>query len=109
MVAIEASWYEGIGMLRRWLQSSRRNTLHPDSEYTIVSRQVGYGPPASRISDEELMKMNERGRWWCPYCRKFRVFEWDPFWGIDRCPICRVFMNNGHVLRNNPLVVERIS
>ena len=81
---------------------------HPDSEYTIVSRQVGYGPPASKISDEHLTAMNERGRWWCPYCRKFRVFEWDEFWNVTRCPICRVFMNNSHVIRNNPLVIERM-
>lgn len=80
---------------------------HPDSEYTIVSRQVGYGPPASKISDKYLMAMNERGRWWCPFCRKFRVFDWDPFWNVDRCPVCRAFGNSIHVIRNNPLVIER--
>ena len=81
---------------------------HPDFEYTIVSRQVGYGPPASRLTHEYLWENNQRGRLWCPYCRKFRVFDWDPYWDVNRCPVCRIFDSNYHVLANNPLLAERM-
>ncbi len=75
---------------------------HPDLEVTVVSRRVGYGPPRSRVSDERLREENDRGSLWCPYCRKFRVFDWDPTWDIDKCPVCRIPINNFHVIRNNP-------
>ena len=78
---------------------------HPDSEYTIVSRCVGYGPPRSKISDEALEAQNSRGRYWCPYCRTFRVFDWDPAWGWNRCPVCLIPDHNWHVMRNNPRLV----
>jgi hypothetical protein len=81
---------------------------YPDYEYTIVSRQVGYGPPVSRVSDEDLLAQNHRGRYWCPYCRKFRVFDWDPWWSKSRCPVCRIFDDNWHVMVNNPGIADRI-
>jgi len=83
---------------------------HPDSEYTIVSRQVGYGPPRSKISDEDLIEMNSRGRYWCPYCRKFREFEVDPYFSPERtrCPICHIPDSSWHVMRNNPRWVNRM-
>ena len=81
---------------------------HPDYEYTIVSRQVGYGPPVSKVSDEVLEEQNERGRFWCAYCRKFRVFDEDPFWGKRLCPVCRVPDDSWHVVVNNPLLSRRM-
>ncbi len=82
---------------------------HPDLEITIVSRRVGYGPPRSRISDDDLHEQNARGRLWCPFCRKFREFDIDPTWNWERCPICRIPTHNFHVIRNNPrLTWERV-
>ena len=83
---------------------------HPDSEYTIVSRQVGYGPPQSKISDEDLVEMNSRGRYWCPFCRKFRIFELDPYHHTERlrCPICHMPESSWHVMRNNPRLVLKM-
>ena len=99
-------------LVRRYSEAKKivkvMQAKHPDMEYTIVSRQVGYGPPASRVSDDDLMAINTRGRWWCPYCRKFRIFDWDPYWSKSRCPVCRVFDNNYHVLANNPIIADRI-
>jgi len=31
---------------------------------------------------------------WCPYCRKFRLFYWDEYLEVDRCPICRITKND---------------
>ncbi len=99
-------------LVRRYRDAKRMivtlKKKHPDFEYTIVSRQVGYGPPASRLTHEDLMEKNQRGRWWCPYCRKFRIFDWDPYWDVNRCPVCRIFDNNYHVLANNPILAERM-
>ncbi len=85
--------------------ATKLKATHPDSEYTIVSRQIGYGPPFSKVSDEDILAMNARGRYWCPYCRKFRIFDWDPWWGAkgqDRCPVCGTPESSWHVVRNNP-------
>lgn len=79
---------------------------HPDFEYTIVSLQVGFGPPSSKVNDDQLLAMNHRGRYWCPYCRKFRQFDWDPFRSKDKCPICRIPLDDWHVMRNNPLLTN---
>ncbi len=81
---------------------------HQDWEFTIVSRQVGYGPPRSKVSDEALEAMNSRGRYWCPFCRKFRVFDEDPWWGLSRCPVCGIFDTNWHVIHNNPRLGVRL-
>ncbi len=83
---------------------------HPDSEYTIVSRQVGYGPPHSKITDEDLIEMNAHGKYWCPYCRKFRIFEIDPYFHKERsrCPICHIPDDSWHVMRNNPRLVVKM-
>jgi len=99
-------------LVRRYREAKKMvkvlQAQHPDFEYTIVSRQVGYGPPVSRVSHKALMEMNRRGQWWCPYCRKFREFDYDPFWNKSRCPVCRIFDNNFHVLANNPALADRI-
>jgi hypothetical protein len=80
---------------------------HPDFEYTIVSRQRGYGPPP-KVTDDYLLERNHRGEYWCPFCRKFRVFDWDPYWQCSRCPVCRIFDYNFHVLVNNPLLADKV-
>jgi len=69
---------------------------------TVVSRSVGYGPPHSLVSDEVLHEQNARGRYWCPYCRQFRVFAHSRVWGIDRCEVCGTFIDDFHVTKNNP-------
>jgi hypothetical protein len=86
----------------------RLQQQHPDLEYTIVSLCVGYGPPRSKITDEDLQEMNSRGRYWCPYCRKFRIFDLDPYWNWNRCPVCRMPDHNWHVMRNNPRLVSNM-
>lgn len=69
----------------------------------VVSRQVGYGPPYSRISDRQLYDLNEQGKWWCPYCRALRKYLWDPYYGLKRCPICHIMERDFHVRKNNPI------
>ena len=75
---------------------------HPEYEVTIVSRQVGYGPPRSKVSDQVLLRMNFDGLLWCPYCRKFREFLYDPLWEKKRCPVCRISTSDHSVQVNNP-------
>lgn len=31
-----------------------------------------------------------KGHHWCPYCRQFRVFAFDSYLGVNRCPICTI-------------------
>lgn len=90
---------------------------HPDFEYTIVSRQISYGPPRSKITDKQLQEMNDISNYWCPYCRKFREFEWDPYalpamgttsMGTDRCPVCRIRIDDSTVVKNNPTLAYRM-
>jgi len=80
---------------------------HQDDSFTVVSRQVGYGPPYSKVSPAQLLEMNARGRFWCPYCRQFREFLYAPRWRIERCEVCRIMLNDHHVIKNNPRLVWR--
>lgn len=77
---------------------------YPDHEVTIVSRQVGYGPPWSKLPDPKLLEINLRGMLWCPYCRKLREFHLDPLWELMRCPVCRIPDHDYHVTKNNPIL-----
>jgi hypothetical protein len=81
--------------------AEERATLKGVVEVTVVSKILGYGPP-SKITDEQLVEMNARGKLWCPYCRKFREFEWDPWKARVMCTTCRVSVEDFHVRRNNP-------
>lgn len=78
-------------------------------EITIVSTSRGYGPPYSKITDEQLRLTNEHGKLWCPYCRKLRAFDWDHNWLLDRCPVCRISIDDFHVRKNNPMFWDRTS
>ncbi len=72
------------------------------AEVGIVSRQVGYGPPASKVSDEKLLTANERGYYWCPYCRKFRDFPYFPSSEGRACEFCFTPEQSFHVVACNP-------
>ncbi len=80
---------------------ARIKETHPEYEITIVSRQAGYGPPYSKIDNGTLMRMNQQGLLWCPYCRKMREFLYNPSWQQDRCPVCRISKLDFHVKKNN--------
>ena len=80
---------------------------HPDNEYTIVSCIVAYGPPRTMVTDDQLEEMNLRGKYWCPYCRKFREFDYDPTIEEDRCPICRTRLFEWATIRNNPVLAKQ--
>lgn len=71
----------------------------------LVSRQVGYGPPYSKIPDQQLLRMNEEaGLWWCPYCRNFREFQYVPFLDKKWCEFCHTRETDFHVIRCNPVL-----
>jgi len=74
---------------------------YPDHEVTIVSRQGAYGAPRSKVPDYIIMRMNEEGNTWCPFCRKFRQFLYDPYMEVKRCPVCRIPIGNIYVTKNN--------
>ncbi len=71
-------------------------------QVAVVSRQVGYGPPVSKVSDLKLLKANEQGYYWCPYCRKFREFPWLPSIEGKACEFCFTPENSFHVVACNP-------
>jgi len=70
----------------------------------VVSRQVGYGPPYSKVSDEKLLQANENGYWWCPYCRAFRDFHFVPYLDQRWCEFCHTREKDFHVARCNPIL-----
>ncbi len=74
------------------------------AEVCVLSRQVGYGPPVSKVSDLKLLAANEQGYYWCPYCRKFREFPWLP--GIEgkACEFCFTPEASFHVVACNPIL-----
>ena len=77
-------------------------------EAHVVSRQIGYGPPYSKITDLQLLRLNEVGKFWCPYCRKMRLFLWSA-WREERCcEFCRTRLSEFHVQRNNPLLWDPV-
>lgn len=69
-------------------------------EVGVVSRQVGYGPPYSKISDGQLLSLNWKRRWWCPYCRDIRRFL--QIRGAKRCEFCHTRITDFHVIKCNP-------
>lgn len=70
----------------------------------VVSRQKGYGPPYSKITDEQLLAQNELGNYWCPYCLAFRRFL-HSFWrGKRLCELCAMPSSDFHVIKCNPIL-----
>lgn len=70
----------------------------------IVSRQVGYGPPESKVSDQYLLDRNNDGLYWCPYCRNFRKFNYVPALEVHWCEFCHMRRHDFHTIRCNPLL-----
>ncbi len=70
----------------------------------VVSRQIGYGPPHSRVSNAMLRDANDRGKYWCPYCRNFRYFQYLPYRDLKACEFCLMPEMDFHVVRCNPLL-----
>lgn len=70
----------------------------------VVSRQRGYGPPWSKVTDQQLLEINETGLWWCPYCRNYREFHFVPYLGMRRCEFCHTRETDFHVSRCNPVL-----
>jgi len=84
---------------KKWAEE--KSTAKGVVEVTVVSKIVSFGPP-SKISDNQVREMNAIGKLWCPYCRCFREYEWDPWSDRVKCPICRVSTEDCDVRRNNP-------
>lgn len=76
--------------------------LGPEYMVHVVSRQMGYGPPYSKITDAQLLRQNEMGRYWCPYCRTFRRFLYNAWREKRMCEFCQTVENDFHVIANNP-------
>lgn len=69
-------------------------------EVGVVSRQTGYGPPYSKVSDGQLWQLNMKRRYWCPYCRAIRKFP--SVVGVKRCEFCQTRITDFHVIKCNP-------
>lgn len=72
-------------------------------EAHVVSRQIGYGPPYSKVTDYQIIRQNQRRRYWCPYCRKFRRFLHLPSAGCRACEFCHTRETDFHVIKCNPI------
>ena len=70
----------------------------------VVSRQLGYGPPHSRVPDQMILDANDRGKYWCPYCRKFKEYPYLPWKDEYSCEFCHTRISDFHVIRCNPLL-----
>lgn len=68
---------------------------------TVVSRAYAFGPP-SKITEQHLIRANMKGLTWCPYCRKFTDYLYDPYTELKRCVICSVSDRNNTVRQCNP-------
>jgi hypothetical protein len=106
---------------------------------TLVCLNVGY-PPPDKYADHEkvllgrrkgtktkvyklqlveprqyqvrMLRVNHKGVWWCPRCRKLRRFvkrkgfRVEGIWVPDEhhaCPMCDINHRDGHVRRYNPI------
>lgn len=73
----------------------------------VVSRQTGYGPPYSKVKDQQIQEQNEMGNWWCPYCRRFRRFLYNAWRQKRLCEFCRTTETDFHVKKCNPVLWMR--
>ena len=73
----------------------------------VVSRQMGYGPPHSKVSIQMLLEQNDMGNYWCPYCRNFRRFLWNAYRQRHMCEVCGCVDTDFHVIANNPIFWDR--
>lgn len=72
------------------------------AEVGVISRQLGYGPPVSKIDDSRLLRLNEQGYFWCPYCRRLREFPYLPWRDARSCEFCFTPDHSFHVVACNP-------
>lgn len=70
----------------------------------VISRAKGYGPPYSKVSNLKLRDYNNRGLYWCPYCRQFREFHYLPYKDTRCCEFCRTRQEDFHVIKCNPFL-----
>ena len=75
----------------------------------VVSRQIGYGPPYAKVSDRQLLGQNDKGLFWCPYCRKFRAFKYVPVLEQRWCEFCHTRERDFHVRACNPLLWDPVT
>lgn len=87
--------------------SELREKLGPEYMIGVVSRQMGYGPPHSKVSDEMLVERNDLGYFWCPYCRNFRTFYYNAWRERHLCEFCGCVDTDFHVQANNPIFWSR--
>lgn len=68
-----------------------------NSEITVelISVTKAFAPP------EDFKRKGNK--WWCPYCRKIRVFKLDKVFDIKRCPVCGIGERDWYVRRYNNL------
>ena len=81
-----------------------REKMGPSYMIGVVSRQMGYGPPYSKISDRKILAKNEEGYYWCPYCRAFRRYMWNAWREKRMCEFCQTVDTDFHVQANNPVL-----
>lgn len=91
--------FKSFKKARKWARKAKRDERIDSS--TVVSKRKGFGPP-SKIEDLDLIRLNQKGVLWCPYCRNFREFEYLPWKNGVCCPICHIPDWDFHVHKNNP-------
>lgn len=60
----------------------------------IISRLVPFKPRGYKPFNSWL---------WCPYCGKWRVFNYDDYLGVDKCSICNISTSDFYVKTYNGL------
>jgi rubrerythrin len=86
-------------------------TDHEVVSYSVVTRK-GKRYKRKEVTYVNLMiKYNDEGTWWCPYCIQLRPFKLVKDWTGQPhmvCPICKVNERNFHVRQHNPkaIIVE---
>jgi rubrerythrin len=59
----------------------------------LISRTTAFKPPAD--------KRPPKNHWWCPYCRRFRIFIWSGKLEVMRCPVCGITDHDFYVKKHN--------
>lgn len=116
--------FAGAEMLERKLLVAGRKDV------TLRCKNYGFPPPQKYQPREVIVRrgrkrvrginrpmkgLNQRGIFWCPYCRKMRRFKTVSGFRVDGikveekrhvCPVCRINVSDHHVKKHNPMAVR---
>ncbi len=83
------------GALKYFLRVKKKFSHREDIQVAMVNITKAMPPP-----DDLKLKRKE---WWCPYCRKPRVFKNNSYIGYKQCPVCGMGDGDFYVRQYNNL------